>query len=81
MAIPTCLKVELMPEAMPARAGFTTPTAVEASGGLTMPTPSPAMSRPGTRWVQDEPASSPRMSSSPAPTMRSPGPIRNRTGT
>ena len=33
------------------------------------------------RWVQDEPAVSPRMSSRPAPTMSRPGPISSRTGT
>src|ERR1700712_5747608 len=51
VAIPTCRKVELMPEAMPDRAGSTTPTAVEANGGLTSPVPTPAMNRPGMRAV------------------------------
>ena len=34
VAIPTWRKVLLMPEAMPLRAGGTTPIAVEASGGV-----------------------------------------------
>ena len=34
VAMPTWRKVELIPEPMPARCGGTTPTAVEASGGL-----------------------------------------------
>ena len=54
VAMPTWRNVELMPEAMPARCGRTTPTAVEASGGLTRPTPTPATMNPGMRWVQSE---------------------------
>ncbi len=81
MAMPTWRKVELMPEAMPARCGGTTPTAVEASGGLTRPTPTPPTIIPGMRWVQAEPALSPRMSSRPTPTMIRPGPMSSRTGT
>ena len=53
VAIPTCRKVEFTPLAMPARATGTTPTAVEASGGLIIPIPTPATIRPGIRWVQD----------------------------
>ena len=49
VAIPTWRKVELMPEAMPARCGGTTPTAVEASGGFTIPAPAPATIIPGIR--------------------------------
>jgi len=66
---------------MPARCGGTTPTAVEARGGFTSPTPMPDAIIPGTRWVHVEPASSPRMSSSPAPTRSRPGPTSSRTGT
>ena len=54
VAMPTWRNVELMPEAMPARRGSTTPTAVDASGGLTRPTPTPATIRPGIRWVHVE---------------------------
>ena len=81
VAIPTWRKVELMPEAMPARCGATTPTAVDANGGFTMPIPMPPTIMPGIRWVQDEPALSPRISSRPTPTMIRPGPISSRTGT
>ena len=49
VAIPTWRKVELMPEAIPARCGGTTPTAVEASGGFTIPAPAPATIIPGIR--------------------------------
>ena len=81
VAIPTWRNVELMPEAMPARSGRTTPTAVEASGGLTSPTPTPETTKPAMRWVQPELPVSPRMSSNPTPTSTSPGPISARTGT
>ena len=52
VAIPIWRKVELIPDAIPARAGSTTPTAVEASGTLTRPQPTPATIIPGSRWVQ-----------------------------
>ena len=52
MAMPIWRKVVLTPEAMPERWGVTTPTAVEASGGLTIPDPAPATMKPGIRWVQ-----------------------------
>ncbi len=81
VAMPTWRKVELMPEAMPACCGGTTPTAVEASGGFTRPTPTPATIIPGMRWVQVEPALSPRISSRLTPMMIRPGPISSRTGT
>jgi hypothetical protein len=45
-------KVELIPEAMPARSGVTTPIAVDASGGLIIPAPAPATMDPGIRCVQ-----------------------------
>ena len=43
-----------MPEAMPLREWWTTPTAVEASGGLISPTPAPARMKPGISVVQPE---------------------------
>ena len=46
VAMPTWRKVELMPEAMPARRGSTTPTAAVASAGLTMPMPTPVTMKP-----------------------------------
>ena len=57
VAMPTWRNVLLMPEAMPLRAWCTTPTAVEASGGLTMPMPAPASTKPGISAVQPELAS------------------------
>src|ERR1039458_7450028 len=81
VAMPTWRKVELIPEAIPARCGCTTPTAVDASGGLTSPMPMPETMRPGMRWVQDEVASRPRISTSPTPMRARPGPINTRIGT
>ena len=81
MAIPTCLKVELIPEAIPARAGSTTPTAVEASGTLTRPAPIPPTIIPGSRCVQVSLGVMPRMSSRPAPISTKPGAINNRVAT
>ena len=52
VAMPTWRNVVLMPDAMPLRCGGTTPTAVEASGGLTRPTPTPATRKPGSSAVQ-----------------------------
>src|SRR4051794_20226491 len=49
VAIPTCRKVELIPLAMPARTGSTTPTAVDASGTLMKPAPTPATRKPGMK--------------------------------
>ena len=49
VAMPTWRKVELIPDAIPARWGATTPTAVEASGGFTRPTPAPPTIMPGMR--------------------------------
>ena len=54
VAIPTWRNVEFTPLAMPARATGTTPTAVEASGGLIIPMPMPVTIRPGIRWVHAE---------------------------
>ena len=76
VAMPIWRNVELMPDAIPAWAGCTTPIAVEASGGLTRPTPMPADDQPGdeVRPLRRA-ASSPRISSSPMPTSTSPVPI------
>ena len=41
-----------MPEAMPARSTRTVETAVEASGALTRPIPTPATMKPGISTVQ-----------------------------
>ena len=73
-------KVVLAPEAMPDRCGATTPTAVEASGGLTIPLPTPATMKPGIKWVQELLPSSPVMSSKPTPVSRRPGPMSQRAG-
>ena len=75
VAVPTCRKVELMPDAIPDRAGSTTPTAVDASGTLIRPTPAPAIMNPATKWVHDEDAVSPVMSSTPTPVSKKPGVI------
>ena len=80
VAMPTWRKVEFTPEAMPARAGATTPTAVETSGGLIMPTPMPETIRPGIRCVHPESTSMPVTSSSPTPSTRKPGPISHLVG-
>ena len=58
----------------------TTPTAVEASGVLIMPTPMPATIRPGIRWVHEESTSMPWMSSSPTPSTTKPGAISHLAG-
>ena len=81
VAMPTWRKVELTPEAMPARSTVTTPTAVEASGGLIMPMATPLTISPGIRWVHDEVGSMPVISTRPTPRTRKPGPISHLTGT
>ena len=81
VAMPTCRNVEFTPLAMPARSTGTTPTAVEASGGLIIPIPMPETTRPGIRWVHDESVSMPWISISPTPRTRKPGPISHLTGT
>ena len=81
VAIPTCRKVELTPEAMPERSGVTTPTAVEASGTLIRPMPRPATTRPGIRWVQPSVGVMPMSSSSPTPSTAKPGAISHFVGT
>ena len=47
VAMPTWRKVEFTPLAMPARATGTTPTAVDASGGLIIPIPTPGHDQAG----------------------------------
>ena len=61
-----------MPEAIPARRGSTTPTAVEASGGLTIPAPTPATRKPGISTVQVDEALSRAIRNRPAPTSSRP---------
>ena len=73
VAMPTWRRVELMPDAIPARAGSTTPTAVETSGVLTSPAPRPATIIPASRCVQSELGVRPRISSRPAPISDEPG--------
>ena len=46
VAMPTCRKVEFTPLAIPARSTGTTPTAVDANGGLISPIPTPATGWP-----------------------------------
>ena len=52
VAIPSWRKVLLMPEAIPARSCRTVETAVDASGALTRPMPTPAIRKPGSSTVQ-----------------------------
>jgi hypothetical protein len=80
VAVPTWRKVELIPEATPALRGWTTPTAVLASGGLTIPMPMPVRMKPRIRWVQPVEAPIPAISHRPSPTSNMPGPIRSFTG-
>ena len=79
VAMPTCRNVELMPEAMPERRGSTTPIAAVASAGLTTPMPPPATMKPASSAVQSSPASSPPISSRPAPTSARPPAMNQRT--
>ena len=81
VAMPIWRNVALTPEAMPAWCGGTTPIAVEASGGLTRPPPSPATIKPGMRCVQELPPDRPAIAMSPTPTSSSPGPMSQRAGT
>jgi hypothetical protein len=79
-AMPICRKVLLMPVAMPARSRGTTPMAASASVGLTRPAPAPASRKPTSSAVHSESTSSPRIASSPAPTIASPAPRKTRSG-
>ena len=81
VAMPTCRKVELAPEAIPAWCGGTTPIAVEASGGFTSPEPNPETMNPGIRCVHDDVPLRPVMRISPMPTTSRPGPTSQRAGT
>ncbi len=47
VAMPTWRNVELIPEAMPARAGSTTPIATAAIPGFVIPIPMPEIRKPG----------------------------------
>ena len=80
VAIPTCRKVLLIPDAIPARRGGTTLTAVAASGAFTSPMPMPPTTKPASSVVQLELGVIPCMSRSATPTTASPPPSRNRTG-
>ena len=81
VAMPTWRKVEFTPEAMPARSGRTTPTAVEASGTLISPMPRPATISPGIRCVHSESTVMPRISHSPSAATKKPGAISHLVGT
>ena len=81
VAMPIWRNVALMPEAMPAWCGGTTPIAVEASGGLTRPLPNPATMKPGIRCVHALLPDRPAIATSPTPTSSSPGPMSQRAGT
>ena len=80
VAVPTWRNVELIPEAMPARAGATTLTAVEASGTLTSPDPAPEAISPGMRCVQLEAAETVHQQQ-PGAASTNPAEIVSRTGT
>ena len=74
--MPTWRNVLDEPDAMPLRSGGTTDTVAEASTGLVMPTPMPAVMNPGSRTVHDEVASTWLISSHPTATRNSPSPSR-----
>ena len=74
-AMPIWRNVALTPDAIPAFCGGTTPIAVEASGGLTMPAPSAGHDEPGDQVRPVLPPVSPAMMIRPMPTPR-PGPGR-----
>ena len=81
VASPTWRSVRLIPAAIPASSGSTTPTLVETSGTFTNPIPTPAMIMPFSRCVQSDAAVSPRIRMSPVPMPTNPAPIRIRRGT
>ena len=68
VAIPIWRNVLLIPEAIPARRGSTTLTAVDASGALTRPMPIPPTMKPGRSVVQLEFSLMPHISRSDRPT-------------
>jgi len=69
-----------VPDAIPARSGGTTATAVEASGGFVAPIPNPATMNPARSAVHAESVVTPCMSRSDAPTSESPTVSRSRAG-
>jgi hypothetical protein len=64
-----------MPDAMPARAGSTTPTGA-GQRHVDEPAPMPARMKPGTRCEKSSAGVIPRISSSATPMNAKPGPIR-----
>ena len=81
MAIPTWRKVLLIPDPMPAFCGGTTPIAVWAIPGFTMPIPAPANRNPARSVVQSSPSTTPCISSRAIPTRVRPTPSNARMGT
>ena len=73
VAIPTWRKVLLMPDAMPARAGSTTPIATEAMPGLVIPIPVPPTRNPTSSVVQSSPRSMPVHQHEADPDQQQPG--------
>ena len=73
VAMPTWRKVLLIPEPIPLRARRTTPTAVWASAGLTMPMPTPASMKPGSSAVHSVSVSTARIRRSATADQRQPG--------
>lgn len=80
VAIPTWRNVVLMPEPMPLRARGTTPTAVWASAGLTIPMPMPTATNPGMSAVHSESVLTARIISRATPTSPRPAPKNRRMG-
>src|SRR5262249_61638217 len=80
VAMPTCRNVLLIPAAIPLMRGSTTPTAVEASGGLISPMPTPATQKPGSSADHPDVVVNPGMSRSGAPARTSPPPEEHRIG-
>ena len=78
VAMPTWRKVLLAPEAMPLRSGGTTEMADEASTGLTVPIPMPAMMNPGSSTVQPDAAWVVAITRQPTAIRSSPDPSRYR---
>ena len=80
VAIPTWRNVLLIPDAIPARRGSTTLTAVAASGAFTIPTATPPTRKPGSSVVQPDDGVTPCIKSRASPTSAIPKPSRKRTG-
>ena len=83
VAMPTWRKVELTPEAMPARSGATTPTAVEASGTLISPMPRPGddQARGSGASTSESTGDAAHQQQPDARSRRSPGAISHFVGT